>query len=106
MRGSSAGHQFAGELPLPPEVQEPSASTAANRVIEQVPCCIATATHEPAKPSRIRRVIGKVPGLRKFEGYTAEGEGFVPPQALHPITFALPAGASPAVIDLTIDLAK
>jgi len=99
MRGSSAEHRFAGELPLPPEIQEPSASPAANRVFERAPCCIATATYEPAKLSRLRRVIGKVPGLRKFEQYTAGGEGFVPPQALQQITFVLPPGASPLLME-------
>jgi hypothetical protein len=99
MRGSSAERLFAGELPLPPEIKEPSASTAANRVFERAPCCIATATYEPAKLSRLQRVIGKVPGLRKFEPYTGGGEGFVPPQALHQITFVLPAGASPLLME-------
>jgi hypothetical protein len=99
MRGSSAEHQFAGELPLPPEIKEPSASPAANQVFERAPCCIATATYEPAKLSRLQRVMGKVPGLRKFERYTAGGEGFVPPQALHQITFVLPAGASPLLME-------
>jgi hypothetical protein len=99
MRGRSAEHQFAGELPLPPEIMEPAASPVANRIFERAPCCIATATYEPAKPSRLQHVIGKVPGLRKFERDTAGGDGFVPPQALQQITFVLPAGASPLLME-------
>jgi len=87
-------------LPSPPVFTRPSASVASNLLLgHELSCCMAIATYEMAKPSRLKRVIKTVPGLRRITRDSDIGEGFVPPHPLDKITIVLPPGASPAAIE-------
>lgn len=84
----------AGALPLPPVVKSIPASPAVRLPAGPPNYSAATATCEPAKRGVLQRVVGKVPGLRRMQTYSA-GEGFVPAKALRPIRFYFPKGSSP-----------
>ncbi len=56
----------------------------------------ATATWEAPNPTGVRRIINKLPGLRK-RSVVAGGKEFVPPQPAHELQFVLPPGGVPAL---------
>jgi len=56
----------------------------------------ATATWETSNPKGIRRIITKLPGLRRHN-VVAGGKDFVPPRPIHELQFVLPPGGVPAL---------
>ncbi|HUP02927.1 MAG TPA: energy transducer TonB, partial [Bryobacteraceae bacterium] len=61
-------------------------------------CCSATATCEPVKPSAFRRVMEKVPGVRRLDESIAAERGYAPPEPLRDIRITLPLDASPMLM--------
>jgi hypothetical protein len=77
-------------LPAPPAI-EPSAPAAAPlRLFDEPMCCAATASYEPSRPNRFKRLIHEVPGLRRLNPSGGDGKGFVPARPLHDIQISLP----------------
>ncbi len=70
-----------------PNVDLPFAGTIGNT---------ATATWESPSPKGVRRIINKLPGLRRHS-VVAGGKEFVPPRPIHEVQFVLPPGGIPAL---------
>ncbi|HWB96338.1 MAG TPA: energy transducer TonB [Bryobacteraceae bacterium] len=84
-------------IPAPPAVQQRAVNAPAPITTRRL-SYTSTAICEPIKPSRLRRVIGKVPGLRRLQRSPETDEDFVPAKAVAPITFTLPSDASPRLM--------
>jgi hypothetical protein len=64
-------------------------------VLDKGLCCIARATYETVRPHGLRRMIRKVPGLRRLQ--SEDDDSFSPPHPVRDITFVLPPGGNPVV---------
>ena len=84
--------------PPPPAIKPPTPDASQFPPFLKTMCCAATATYEPVKPNSFRRVIQKVPVLRRLDPSSTGGQGFAPPQPLHDIRFALPPDAIPMLM--------
>ena len=88
---SNATAQTISPAPPAPPAIEPSAPVAGKPLLFDEPmCCAATASYEPSRPNRLKRLIHEVPGLRKLNPASADSKGFVPPRPLHDIQISLP----------------
>ena len=85
----------ATEIPSPP-VLPPPARAESTVVLDKGLCCVARATYEPVRPHGLRRMIGKVPGLRRLQ--SEDDDSFSPPHPVRDITFVLPPGGNPVIL--------
>lgn len=85
------------ELPAPPTLS-PSTNGRLNLLTGRG-YFVARATYEAVRPSRIARVIQKVPGLRRLRRPPDSEEGFSPPRPMHDITFVLPPSSLPQNVE-------
>lgn len=85
----------ATEIPSPP-VLPPPARPESTVVLDKGLCCVARATYEPVRPHGLRRMIGKVPGLRRLQ--SEDDDSFSPPHPVRDITFVLPPGGNPVIL--------
>src|SRR5579883_3446535 len=92
--------------PLPPPPALPAGGTHAAAIpgLGERPCCLGTATAEPAKPARLERVLRKIPGLRRLHGSPDTEQGFVAPRPAHRIVMVLPPEVRAVVGEGTMDL--
>jgi hypothetical protein len=95
--GDLAGLAARRDLPPPPVLLHPVLGPAPNLGNRPRLCEVSTATYEPAKPGRFRKLAQNVPGLRGSQKF-AGSKGFVPARPLHDITFLLPQGSSPGIM--------
>lgn len=65
-------------------------------VLDKGLCCVARATYEPVRPHGLRRIIGKVPGLRRLQ--SEDDDSFSPPHPVRDIIFVLPPGGNPVIL--------
>jgi hypothetical protein len=77
-------------LPAPPAIGPQAFNLGPDERFPGTMGGTATATIELAKPKLLRRVLHKLPGLRKYP--TAGSSEFVPPRPMHEIQFVLPPG--------------
>jgi TonB family protein len=75
-----------------------------NQVLGHKACCVGTATFEPARPALVRRVLGRVPGLRRIHQSPAASEGYVAPRPAREISLVLPPDAGAALTQGAMDL--
>jgi TonB family protein len=68
------------------------------------PCCVGTATFEPAPRARLQRMLGRVPGLRRIHQNPENAEGYVAPRPARGISLVLPPETRAALIRGTMDL--
>ena len=80
---------IAPRLPPPPELTQPATGASALPFTQKA-CCLGTATAEPARPARVQRMLGKVPGIRRLRHSPATEEGFVSARPRRTITMMLP----------------
>jgi Gram-negative bacterial TonB protein C-terminal len=83
-------------LPGPPALPVITQNPAPGLILGHKTCCVGTATFEPVRPALLRRVLGKVPGLRRIHQNPANADGYLPPRPARPINLVLPpeTGAS------------
>jgi hypothetical protein len=67
-------------------------------------CCVGKATVEPARPARLKRLLGRIPGLRRIHQNPENAEGYVPPQPVREISLVLPPEARASLTGSTMDL--
>jgi TonB family protein len=91
-------------LPVPPALPAISQNPASNPILGYKTCCVGTATFEPARPARLQRVLGKVPGLRRIRQNPDSAEGYVAPRPAREISLVLPPEARAALRRGTMDL--
>ena len=90
--------RIVASTPPPPAIQPSAPDASQFAPFLNTMCCSATATYEPVKPNGFRRAIQRVPGLRRLDPSSTGSPGFVPPQPLHDIRFALPPDVSPTLM--------
>ena len=73
-------------------------------ILAQKTCCVGTATFEPARPALLKRVLGKVPGLRRIHQNPVNADGYLPPRPARPISMVLPPETGAALTQGTMDL--
>jgi len=124
-RPKTAGRPEEDRKPLKPFVPRPAADTSRELVallpqppalpaITQIPasslnlghktCCVGTATVELARPALLRRMVGKVPGLRRIHQSPTDVEGYVAPRPAREISLMLPPQTSALLPEGTMDL--
>ena len=91
-------------LPSPPALLSIPKSPAPGLNLGHKVCCVGTATFEPARPARLQRMLGKVPGLRKLHQNPDGVDGYVAPRPAREISLVLPPEASAALTRGTMDL--
>jgi TonB family protein len=91
-------------LPQAPALPTITQSPASSRILTYKTCCVGTATFEPARPALVRRMLGKVPGLRRIHQNPANTDGYVAPRPAREISLVLPPEARAALIRGTMDL--
>jgi hypothetical protein len=91
-------------LPAPPLLQNRAPGGASALPFGRKPCCVGTATAEPAKPARLLRALGKVPGLRRLRQAPETEEGFVPAKPARTITMVLPPESRSILPDGNMEL--
>ena len=94
---NTRGHTLTA-LPPPPMIRQALPDTSF--ALGAPPCCTATATYEAAGPTTLRRVIHKVPVVRRLDpGAAVDSKSFVAPRPIHDIKFAIPPDASPVLME-------
>lgn len=91
-------------LPQAPALPVITQSPASSRILSYKTCCVGTATFEPARPALVRRMLGKVPGLRRIHQNPANTDGYVAPRPAREISLVLPPEARAALTRGTMDL--
>ena len=91
-------------LPGPPALPVIPQNPAPGLILAQKTCCVGTATFEPARPALLKRVLGKVPGLRRIHQNPANADGYLPPRPARPISMVLPPETGAALTQGTMDL--
>jgi outer membrane biosynthesis protein TonB len=91
-------------LPQPPALPAITQSPASSHILSYKTCCVGTATAEPARPALVRRVLGRVPGLRRIRQSPANTDGYVAPRPVREISLVLPPAARAALPQGTMDL--
>jgi hypothetical protein len=91
-------------LPGPPALAITTQNPASTLILGRKTCCVGTATFEPAQPSRLQRVLGTVPGIRRIHRNPENAEGYVVSRPARAITLVLPPEASAALTRGTMDL--
>lgn len=91
-------------LPPPPELPAARSNAAPLSVFEGGSCCVGTATAEPARPARLKRVLQKIPGLRRIRQSPQAEDGYVPPKLARRITFVLPPESRAVLSNGTMDV--
>ena len=89
-----------GPPPLPSNIPNPASSL----VVGHKTCCVGTATFEAARPARLQRMLGKVPGLRRIRQSPDSVEGYVAPRPARQISMMLPPEARAVLTGGTMDL--
>lgn len=92
------------QLPAPPQLAVITPAPVAPVATAQRTCCVGTAFLEPAKPARLQRVFGRVPGLRRIGKHADTEEGFVAAKPKREITLLLPREARALLRDGRMDL--
>ena len=91
-------------LPQPPALPAITQGPASSRILGYKTCCVGTATFEPARPALVRRVLGRVPGLRRIHQNPANTDGYVGPRPVREINLVLPPEARASLTRGTMDL--
>ena len=91
-------------LPAAPPVQNGTPGSPSSLPFERKPCCLGTATAEPARAAGLRRVLGKVPGLRRLRQSPETEEGYVPAKPARAITMVLPPESRSILPEGAMDL--
>jgi len=91
-------------LPEPPALPVITRQIPSSPIIARKTCCVGTATFEPARPSRVQRVIGRVPGLRRIHQSPDSVEGYVASRPTREIRLVLPPETSAVLTQGTMDL--
>jgi TonB family protein len=76
-------------LPGPPALASIPPKPIPGLTVGHKTCCVGTATFEPAKPARVQRVLGKIPGLRRIHQNPDGVEGYVAPHPAREISMVL-----------------
>jgi hypothetical protein len=90
LASNATGRTLSAASPIPPAIEPPAPVAGPLPLFDQTMCCAATASYEPSRPNRFKRLIHEVPGLRKLNPSGADGKGFVPARPLHDIQISLP----------------
>lgn len=101
---ADTSHDRIALLPQPPALPSITQSPASSRILGYKTCCVGTATFEPARPALVRRMLGKVPGLRRIHQSPADTDGYVAPRPAREINLVLPPEARAALTQGTMDL--
>jgi TonB family protein len=91
-------------LPQPPALPAITQTPASNLNLGRKTCCVGTATFEPVRPALLRRMFGKVPGIRRIHQKPADVEGYVAPRPAREIRLVLPPETNAVLIQGTMDL--
>ena len=67
-------------------------------------CCVGTAVTEPAKPAKLRRVLQRVPGLRRLRPEPSTEGGYVAARPARQITMVLTPETRATLPDGRMDL--
>jgi TonB family protein len=97
-------HDRIAVLPGPPALPVITQNPAPSVILGHKTCCVGTATFEAARPALVRRVLGKVPGLRRIHQSPANTDGYVAPRPAREINLVLPPEARAALTRGTMDL--
>lgn len=91
-------------LPQPPALPAIPQGPASSRILGYKTCCVGTATFEPARPALVRRMLGRVPGLRRIHQSPANTDGYVGPRPVREINLVLPPEVRASLTRGTMDL--
>lgn len=101
---ADTSHDRVAPLPGPPALPAITQNPAPSLILGHKTCCVGTATLEPVRPALVRRMLGKVPGLRRIHQSPANTDGYVAPRPAREINLVLPPEARAALTQGTMDL--
>lgn len=101
---ADTSHDRLAPLPGPPALPVITQNPAPSVILGHKTCCVGTATFEPARPALVRRMLGKVPGVRRIHQSPADTDGYVAPRPAREINLVLPPEARAVLTRGTMDL--